>query len=278
MKFSNYSLFSTEQNTKGLEYALEHTAKLGFDAVEWIDRADMDNPKIADVKAANTVKKELDGRELSLTCYSLLLNLAAEDYEVQMERAFRNIEYAAILGAPYFHHTVVPHYNYSELAKTSREDMLRLVADRAETVAKRCNEYGIVCLYEPQGIFFNGVKGLSLLLGEMKSRGCKVGICGDTGNSMFVDTPPIEIFKTFIDDIKHVHVKDYAYSDKDLEKSYRTLRGKIIYETALGGGGCSPDACLELVRDYPGNISFEMLDSDEEMRNNIKFVKNILNK
>lgn len=278
MKFSNYSLFSTEQRTKGLEAALEHTKELGFDAIEWIDHVELENFKISDENAARDIKAELDKRDLSLTCYSLLLNLSAEDPKAHMDKAFRNIEYAAILGSPYFHHTVVPHYNYSELDKISPEEMILRVADRAEIVAKRCNEYGMVCLYEPQGIFFNGIKGLSLILNEMKSRGCKVGICGDTGNSMFVDTPPVEIFKAFKDDIKHVHVKDYAYSDIEVKKCYRTKGGKIIYETMLGAGVTGPDACLDAIKGYSGNISFEMFADDEEMKNNIKFVKDALNK
>ena len=275
MKFANYSLFSTEQITKGLEYALDHTVDLGFDAVEWIDRADIAASKIENAAAARGAKSELDARDLTVNCYSLLLNLAAEDRDVQIERTFRHIEYASIIGAPYFHHTIIPHYDYSEINKMSLREAMERVADKAELVAKRCNEYGIVCLYEPQGIYFNGIEGLSAALAEMKRRGCNVGICGDTGNSMYVDTPPVEIFKAFKNDIKHVHVKDYVYGENPAAKQL-SRAGKSIEYAPLGQGDADVKGCLDAIAGYAGNISFEMSDDDENMKKNIKFVKDAL--
>ena len=56
MKFTNYVLFSHELQQKGLGYALDHTAKLGFEAVEWLDSALDESSIIPDMDAARATK------------------------------------------------------------------------------------------------------------------------------------------------------------------------------------------------------------------------------
>lgn len=276
MKFSNYSLFSREINTKGLTEALEHTLRLGFDAVEWIENATIETCRITDLSAARAAKKEIFGRNLSVSCYSLLANLLSEDIDAQMKRIFKNIEYAAELEAPFFHHTIIPGYEVREGAPSYDEALTR-VADNAERIARYCNENGMICLYEPQGIYFNGVKGLRGIFSEMKARGCKVGICGDTGNSLYVDTPPIEIYESFAEDIKHIHVKDYAYTTVPVSEKQVSTSGKYIKDVALGDGSADFRRCFDFVKGYDGDVSFEMNCDDVQMEKNQAFIREIFN-
>lgn len=276
MKFTNYVLFSHELQQRGLGYALDHTSKLGFEAVEWLDSALDESSIIPDMDAARATKNELNARNLTVSCYSVLVDLLGENVDKMMDRVYRHIEYAAEFGSPYVHHTLIPAYKFKPGIPTYEDALLR-VADNAERIAKRCNEYGIICLYEPQGIYFNGVPGLKALLSEMKSRGCNVGLCGDTGNSVLVDTPPVEIFKNFAEDIKHIHVKDYKYVPKCDGKNYFTTSGKYVADAGLGEGISEVVKCFDCVKDYSGNISFEMRCDDAQMLKNIEYVKNILN-
>lgn len=275
MKYANYSVFSTDLHRFGIDFALEHTEKLGFNAIEWIDVSLNENRRIKSTDEAKELSRKISDKGFDTACYSLLVNLQAPEQDKTVDGVYRHIEYAAIMGFPFVHHTVVPGYNYSEATKSIPE-MISLVADGAEKIAKRCNEYGITCLYEPQGAYFNGVDGLRTLLSEMKARGLDVGICGDTGNSMFVDVPPAEIFKAFAKDIKHLHVKDYVYSGEEARHVSRS--GKFIHDAKLGAGEAEIEKCLSYVKDHDGFVSFEMSASDDEMRENIEYVKAIFEK
>jgi sugar phosphate isomerase/epimerase len=276
MKFSNYTVFSLDFCRKGLEYAIEHTLKMGFDSIEHIEFSDGQQLKLRSLAQAKSMKRELDANSLSVTCYSMVYDVFEKDQKSLFDNMLKNIEYAAELGSPYFHHTVIPWYDYS-MKTFSYDSALKSVADLLEEIAKRCNEYGMICLYEPQGIYFNGVDGLSKLLCEMKDRGCDVGICGDTGNSLFVDCPPLDIFKEFRRDIRHVHIKDYYFGEeREGKKEYTTLSGMNIYDSPIGDGAAEIDKCLGLIPSYDGAMSFEIDVDDETMKRAVDYVKKLL--
>ena len=277
MKYSNYSLFSSDHAHKGLEYAIKHTLDLGFDAVEHIENVLTDGAKLSNANDTANMKKLLSDSGLTVSCYSLLVDLLSEGKSAIIDRAYRHIEYAAELGSPFVHHTLVPGY---DLAKKvlSYDEALKRISDDAEKLAKRCNEYGIICLYEPQGLYFNGVAGVRGILEEMKKRGCKVGICGDTGNSIFVDCPPFDIYENFADDIKHIHVKDYYWGKSIAPAKYSSTSGKTIAEAPLGEGDSEISKCLKYLPEYDAAMSFEFLADDAEMKRSIAWVKEITNK
>lgn len=277
MKYSNYSLFSSDHAHKGLEYAIKHTVELGFDAVEHIENALGDGGKLKSASDASNMKRLLSDNGLTVSCYSLLVDLLCEDKNAIMDRAFRHIEYAAELGAPFFHHTLVPGYDL-EKKVLPLDEVLKIISDDAEKLARRCNEYGITCLYEPQGLYFNGVEGVRGILEEMKKRGCNVGICGDTGNSIFVDCSPFDIYENFADDIKHIHVKDYYWGKSTAPAKYSSISGKTIAEAPLGEGDSEISKCLKYLPEYDAAMSFEFLADDAEMKRSIAWVKEITNK
>ncbi len=271
MKYSNYSMFSTDCWQKGLDAAIKRTVDLGFDAVEHIENVTGENWKVTSVADAKEMRKKLDDNGLSVSCYSALAKLDGDNGEKNVDNLFRHIEFAAIVGSPFVHHTLVPGYDPKEMI-LSREEMLEGIASRAAAVAKRCNEYGIVCLYEPQGLYFNAVEGVRAIIDEMRARGCEVGVCGDTGNSLFVDVDPVDIFRAFSNDILHVHVKDYYYGRTEDASNY-SYDGKKILPSPLGEGDCHIKECLSLIPDYTGDISFEFAASDEEVKRVMSLLK-----
>ena len=271
MKYSNYSIFSSEHYRDGLDAAIKHTVDLGFDAIEHIENAMSDSCKLKNLQDAKDMKKKLDENGLSVSCYSAVANLYYEYAEKNVDTLFRHIEYAAILGSPFVHHTLVPGYDKKEMI-LSREEMLNEIADRAERVAKRCNEYGIVCLYEPQGLYFNAVDGVQAIIDEMRARGCEVGVCGDTGNSIYVDCMPTDIFSAFKNDIKHVHIKDYRYGLDEVGIA-TSFGGKIIANADFGNGNVGAFDSLDLVPDYDSVISFEFAAPDEEVKRVLKLLR-----
>ena len=271
MKYSNYSMFSTDCWQKGLDAAIKRTVDLGFDAVEHIENVTGENWKVASVADAKEMRKKLDDNGLSVSCYSALAKLDGDNGEKNVDNLFRHIEFAAIVGSPFVHHTLVPGYDPKEMI-LSREEMLEGIASRAAAVAKRCNEYGIVCLYEPQGLYFNAVEGVHAIIDEMRARGCEVGVCGDTGNSIYVDCMPTDIFSAFKNDIKHVHIKDYRYGLDEVGIA-TSFGGKIIANADFGNGNVGAFDSLDLVPDYDSVISFEFAAPDEEVKRVLKLLR-----
>lgn len=276
MKYANYSIFSTDFHELGLEAAVEHTLKMGFNAVEHIENSQSAEPKLKSLSDAINMRKLLDAHGLTVSCYSVVLNLLAEDVAIQKENTLRHVEYAHELGSPFVHHTLATGYDRTKKTMTLPE-VLERIADDAADIARACNDRGMVCLYEPQGLYFNGVEGVRAILDEMRRRDLKVGVCGDTGNSIYVDVDPVDIFRTFSRDIVHVHVKDYYYGRAE-EARICSEGGKAISDSRFGEGDCHVKECLAQLSDYSGDISFEFKDTDLEMGRSIEWVKEIISK
>ena len=271
MIFANYSQFHEDLKNRGIEYAAKHTAALGFDAVEYIAVSYAEH--IEDVARMKVVLAQYG---LGVSCYSVYVQLFTADQTEVEQHMLRHVEAAAALGSKYLHHTLFPIYNKARI-ENSYDEVLAGIADLAERIAKACNRHGIVCLYEPQGAYFNGIEGLERFLLEMRRRGCEVGVCGDFGNSLFVDVDPREVFSRFAGEIRHVHVKDYLATDAEIpqRKASRSAAGRLLYDAALGEGAVDFLHGFKALRQagYDGVISFELKGSDEELANAVTFMK-----
>lgn len=271
MKFATYTSFFKDRSEKGIEFAAARTASLGFDGVEYFGRVPTDLGR-----DAARERQILSEYGLEVVCYSVRAQLFCEDSRFLVEQMKREIKTATLLGSKYFHHTLFPLYSMRDV-QNSYEEVFEGVIDSAEEIARECNRRGITCLYEPQGVYFNGVGGLERLLLELKRRGCEVGICGDFGNSLFVDVNPVEIFKHFGKDIRHVHAKDYRLSDhpETDKRSYESLSGRLIYETTLGTGAVNFEEGFRLLKQYgyDGAVSLEFEGNDEELRASLEKIK-----
>lgn len=271
MKFANYAQFNEDRRIRGIEYAAEHTVELGFEAVEFLG---LSNASGESSKAAEL----LSSLGLSVSCFSQGINLLDTTQCTRAEHEehlFRCADAAAELGSPYLHHTLVLPLALPSNAPTF-EDIFHGIVNSAEKVANYCEKLGIVCLYEPQGMYFNGT-GLEIFYGEMKKRCGNVGICGDVGNSLFVDYSPNLVFEKFASDIKHIHLKDYYVYEAPREnvKNYKTLRGKYLNDAELGAGAVDIPYCVQKLKEvgYVGDYAFEIICDDETMKNAINYFK-----
>ena len=181
MNFTNYAQFHEDLKDRGIEYAVEHTVKMGFDSVEFLGLS-----KAA--QEASDTSRLLSSLGVGVTCFSVGINLLDTTKRTRAEHEaylFRCADAAAILGSPYLHHTLVLPLVLPKNAP-ALADIFSSIVNSAEKVANHCEKIGITCLYEPQGMYFNGA-GLELFYNEMKKRCKNIGICGDVGNSLFVD-------------------------------------------------------------------------------------------
>ncbi len=274
-RITNYEQFYWDLQRHGIAYAAEHTLSLGFDSVEFL------GVPPSPVFDPNEAARVLSESALPVTCFSVGITLyAATESERRKAEAclLRYADAAATVGSPYFHHTLLAALAPWENAPAFQE-VLPLVADSAERIARYCEDLGMVCLYEPQGIYFNG-EGVSLFFEEMQKRCGNVGICGDVGNPYFVDADPAAIFHRHAKDIRHVHLKDYAVQATPFEKgtSYKTLGGRFLQDTVLGEGDIDLSLCLEPLRraGYTGAFSIEHSGSDEAIKRDMATARRLL--
>lgn len=269
-KIISYTPFYRDRQSKGIEYAARHAAELGFDGVEYFNHVPSGMLPLAKEERA-----VLDRYGLQVACYSVSLQLFGADPMTLMEQVKQEIEAAALLGSKLFHHTLFPPYSMSAVSNPYDEVLLSIV-DLAEQITRECARQGLRCLYEPQGVYFNGVRGLSRMLEEIRGRGAQIGVCGDLGNSFFVDENPTDVVSAFAHDILHVHVKDYRVTDRKEGdgRAYTSLSGKWIYESPLGEGSVDLSHCLRILREagYDGAISLEFDGDDAELLRALSFL------
>ena len=279
MRYTNYFVFKKDLEAYGIEYAARHSKELGFDSVEFLDFYSPDQPILPEMIDIDEAKRVLCDYGLEVSCFSVGINLLELGPKKSVDVLKKYSDTAARLGSPFLHHTLVFPLTLPEDAP-SYDDILDGIVETASAVAAYCSKLNVTCIYEPQGMYFNGVEGLGRFFDKIKLICPNVGICGDVGNSVFVDTDPKRIFDAFALDIKHVHIKDYILSSTPVGglDGYVSRGGGYIYDSELGRGDVDIGYCIDMLKKvgYNDSIAFEFNASDDEMKRKIEYIKNML--
>ena len=275
MTFTSYNQFMYDLQSGGIEYAVEKAKSLGFSGVEFLDFCGTGEPIDKEKFSAEAVRKALVEKGLSVDCYSVYANVILPDEEYFMSEIKREIDYAAAVGSRLFHHTVVPYLRYDcEMPEYS--ELLAMVLKREREIAKYCKECGLKLIFEPQGLFFNGVEGLSGLISALRDEGYDIGFCADLGNPVYVDSDAGEIIDALSFCLEHIHVKDYIVSDASLgrEDEARSRGGKYLYEVLPAEGELDLGVYLKKLKatGYDGRISLEYGADDETMKKTMHYI------
>ncbi len=260
MKLSSYNQFNYDLVKFGIDYACEHARAVGFDAVEFL----AGDGSLPVRFPAEDVKAALKRNGLTVSCFSAFADLVNGSYDL-----IPIIDYASELGSPYFHHTVLPELRVPSVY----DDVFDTAVKKATEIARYAEGKGITVLYEPQGLCFNGVSGLGKFAESIR-KNISIGICGDIGNSLFVDEEPSGVMSAFAKDIKHSHLKDFFYSDSEIVSppQYRSKAGKHLCDAKLFEGDIDIAACLKVIKEsgYDSFFSLEFTASDEETKETMK--------
>ncbi len=260
MDFTMYAGFSHMIGQVGIDKAAEYAKDLGFTSVELLSDCYNKQPDvISDVTAAKKASAILKQKELTPICYSVYANLWKD--EDALRHILHLVEIAAALEIPYFHHTVLPGTSVATDAPKFEEAIEGAVI-AAEQIAKHAEKFGIMCLYEDQGEYVNGVEGFGAFYREMKRCCSNVGVCGDMGNILFVNEKPEDFFAAYAKDICHVHIKDYLQKEMETPLGrywYSTQNGIWIRETMVGDGVVNLEACMKILKEagYQGAFALE---------------------
>ena len=142
------------------------------------------------------------------------------------------------------------------------EKALDLIVPAAVRVAKHAHSLGVRCIYEDQGDYFNGVEGFGAFFRAVKAQCPYVGVCGDVGNTLFVDESPVDFFRAFGESIVHVHIKDYlgaSAPDETPGWEGASLAGTYYKGCTIGTGCVNVAACVEELKrvGYTGAFALE---------------------
>ncbi len=276
MRLINYSNFYRDFKNEGPEAAAKRSQKLGFDGVEFLDLAPLRDISPLKKTSAKELKKILDAHGQSVACFSVAVNLLDPLADGYIDTLWRQIEFAAELGSRKFHHTIGLSWDRAAALSTPYQKALDIAFPRAKKIAERCASYGITCLYEPQGYYFNGVDGLGAFYAKMKQEVPNIGVCGDVGNCLFAETPATAIYDAFSNDIRHVHIKDYLVFDTQQKTPTEWISrgGKYLYDCPVGEGVTDFSYCFQKLKavGYDGDVAFEFDGDDAEIRRVMAFV------
>ncbi|MBQ8578665.1 MAG: sugar phosphate isomerase/epimerase [Clostridia bacterium] len=259
INYTMFACFNAMAAERGIPATAHWAAEHGFSSVEvQYSRC----PEIIFTrKEAAAARRVLAEHNLSSACYSVSSNLY-EDPDAAVRLVCHHLDLAAALGSPYLHHTLLPWLVLPDNAPTY-DAALETVLPAAERIARYAGRLGITVLYEDQGLYFNGVDGFAPFWREIHRICENTGVCGDMGNSLFVDEGAEHFFDAFRNDIRHVHVKDYLKKSAPVSPGLfwrRTKGGAWLRDTMAGSGVVDFAACGKILSDidYRGAVSLEL--------------------
>ena len=265
MNLSMYAYFSSMIRHRGVAAAIDFAHTHGFSSVEFLEMPSPDKAlSVPSTDAARQIKAQLDKNDLSVSCYSVGLTVLDPSTGLpitqNLEELSRLAEIASALGSPYFHHTLI--LNVSPTLHKSYlpfEKLLDRLIEVALPIAQKATALGMTTLYEPQGFYVNGIDQFGVFYERMKAMGVKVGVCGDIGNSLFVDVDPTDFFRAFAKEIRHIHLKDYRQSPNAQPDETQSISGTRLEQVLLGEGVVDFQACLDILKEvgYDGTYALE---------------------
>ncbi len=204
--------------------------------------------------------------KLKIKCYTMYTDLYYGDTEKKVKDIKKNLDLAEKLGAEYYHQTLCPHERFGEDVP-DYDTVNKKVFPLALDIAKYALSKGIKPIYEPQGMYYNGIDGLgkfiSALTDELGEE--NVGVLFDMGNSLFVDVDPFSLLKEFAPRVKHVHLKNYR---RVADGGYPSKAGARYIDSYLEEGVVPAEECVRYLEDmgYTGTYSSEVLVKGTEPR------------
>ena len=249
---------------------IENTLSIGYDSVECI-ALDESSPVLT---STSLLEKKLRENSLPVCCFSAVADLSTNS-DFAVEHLRRCVDAAGELGSKYIHFTLVPAIALPSDAPTY-DEIYPKVFHGVTRVAEYAAKCGITCLFEPQGMYFNG-EGLVRFFNEVRRFVVNVGICMDVGNSYCIDCPTTYIFENLGEYVKHVHLKNFAVADDGEDAEIVTSGGVRMNHVALDRGFIDLPDCISRLKalGYDKSLSVEIPGSIEEQRQALEYAKRL---
>ena len=167
INYTMYSGFSGMIITDGIEKTCENALRLGFSSVEsFCSIMPGAENAIPDQLTARRIKKALSQANLPVVCHSVYADVwknANAEKDLMKE-----LEIACELHAPFFHHTMLTEMTLSA-GSPGYQEAIKHAVNIASRIADYAITLGITCIYEEQGRYVNGIKGLAVFTKKSRS-------------------------------------------------------------------------------------------------------------
>ena len=259
MNFAFYSGCREMILSRDYEAMITFMKKEGFTHYEPLENV-YEEPLFESIDDAKAFRALMEENGFKCACVSVFVNVYP-DAEWAKEKLFACARTAAALGSPFIHHTNYVHLELKEGMPTY-DELIERVEPAVCEVVRYAKSLGVTAIYEPQGMYFNGIDDFFTLFNRLRSEdGCEnIGICFDFGNTIFADCMPYDFLKEALPYIKHAHFKDYKFvSGKLYEGRYYTRGGTLIEDVEVGAGDMAAEDCMRLLAEggYKGVFSTE---------------------
>ena len=241
---------------EAIDYAVENH----FDALEPYSSHEFAQPDEAAIEKAKRLKEYAAEKGVTISCFSMGINITTGDYRANIERLKGYARVAAAMGSPYLHHTLLPGLAHNRGTEEPFDTLLNRAVDGIREVYDYAESVGVKAIYEDQGYVFNGCERFERLLDRVDR---EIRVVADLGNILFVGESPVDFVGRFAPYIAHVHVKDYLYKPGTAnypgEEWYGTRNGDFLRGTIVGHGVIDfVTVCRILISaGYTGSYSLE---------------------
>ncbi len=164
-------------------------------------------------------------------------------------------------------------HSHTEWAeKLSFEEQVLVVSEKLYEPVRLAGDMGVKLLLEPHGPLTDTVEGLNALFDKLGNPD-SLGINIDTGNAWLGGSDPVEIAKTFKDQIYHIHWKDLP---AEWEEQRGTMWGCGMGPIALGEGVIDVAGVYEVLKDAP-NVEYSTLEvfGEENLKQSYKYLQSL---
>ena len=252
-------------------------AEYGHTGVEGYNNMEL---ATADREFAQKLRAYADSKGVRFCCFSVGVNLVDDDNRKNIQKLKDYAHIAAILGAPYLHHTIAVALRGYEQLRTQRDTLLARGIEATREVYDYAQTLGIRTVVEDQGYIFNGIDSFRQFVDTVDR---DIGLLADVGNIYQCgDTAP-DFIRTFAGRFVHSHIKDVTVTDTDITGyGIPTTTGKYMNLVPVGQGTVPLGECLKLLKDsgFDGWYSIEHAadrDDSDEIDVAVKLVNDHLN-
>lgn len=227
-------------------------SSLGVSFLECFSLFEFKDP---DVDAARALREYADARGVRISCLSVYADLVGEACQTHVCRLKEYAKVASVLGSPFLHHTVAPHFSLTDKGEGELSRAFEAGISAVRRVFDASEEYGVRTVFENQAFLFNGVERYGAFLQCVERN---VGIVADFGNIFQADECIEAFLERFAKRVVHVHLKDMKTVAAPTG-SLLSLKGAFVQECDIGDGEVDFSRALSLLKaaGYRGVFSVE---------------------
>ena len=258
---STYSLSAyAERGVLSQLGAIGKARELGFEAVEICEIWPHDGSDRLDY--AKRLREECERLSMPVASYVTGADfLTCQDLPKELDRVFREVEIAKLLGAPKLRHDAAPEQPWGPQGPMSFDDCLPRLAVACRQVTEFAQELGVRTMVENHGQFCQDSDRVEKLVNAVNHQ--NFGLLCDIGNFVDADEDPAKACGRIAPYVIHVHVKDMHLkpgTEPYPGDGYYPTRGRNWGRGAIVGQGNVPvRQCLSILRTagYDGDVVME---------------------